>query len=258
MPNLADLSRYRDDKAHEVILSVDLGEWQDFSAFTVSEVVPERRKNKRGQPYTVKVVNVRGITRLPLNTDYNIVAQRIHETFWDERLQLIDSNTKRAVLPTLLVDYGGPGPGVAANLSRILGKPFIRYQLVGGTTKTHKKGRYDYTVPRTTMFQHLYGAFHDDRIRIDPRLNLAQTLIQELERLEVQRSEETGNIKVIHRQTEHDDLAICVAATNWWANLSKGQPLRLINDEVTAMRLMGYPPQAIARAKALQRSQRGA
>ena len=45
MPNLADLSRYRDDKAHEVILSVDLGERQDFSAYTVSEVLPERRKN---------------------------------------------------------------------------------------------------------------------------------------------------------------------------------------------------------------------
>jgi hypothetical protein len=74
----------------------------------------------------------------------------------------------------------------------------------------------------------------------------------------VQRSEETGNIKVIHRQSEHDDMAICVAATNWWANLNKGQPLRLVNDEVTAMRLMGYPPEAIARAKTLRHSKRGA
>ena len=113
MPDLTDLRSYKGDKAHEIILSVDLGERRDFTAFTESEVRLERRMNKRSEPYAVRVVNVRGITRLPLNTDYNVVAQRIHETFWDERLQLIDANTKRTILPTLLVDYGGPGPGVA-------------------------------------------------------------------------------------------------------------------------------------------------
>jgi hypothetical protein len=258
MPDLADLRRYRDDKAHEVILSVDLGERRDFTAFTVSEVRLERRENKRTEPYTVKVINVRGITRLPLNTDYNIVAQRIHETFWDERLHLIDANTKRTILPTLLVDYGGPGPGVAANLYRMLGKPFIRYQLTRGSAQTKKKSRYDYTVPSTTMFQLLYAAFNDDRIRIDPRLNLAGALIQELENMEVERSEETGYERVVHREGEHDDMAICLAASNWWANRPRSRPLRAITDERTAMRLMGYPTEAIARARVLQRSQHGA
>ena len=45
MPDLTYLRRYKDDKAHEIILSVDLGERRDFTAFTVSEVRLERRMN---------------------------------------------------------------------------------------------------------------------------------------------------------------------------------------------------------------------
>jgi hypothetical protein len=44
-------------------------------------------------------------------------------------------------------------------------------------------------------------------------------LIAELRGLQVERNEETGYERVVHREGEHDDMAICVASTNWWANL---------------------------------------
>jgi hypothetical protein len=67
--------------------------------------------------------------------------------------------------------------------------------------------------------------------------------------LQVERNEETGYVRVVHRENEHDDLAICLAAANWWANRKqKGtRHLRVINDERTAMRLMGYDPGFIAK-----------
>jgi hypothetical protein len=55
-------------------------------------------------------------------------------------------------------------------------------------------------------------------------------------------------VKVTHREGAHDDKAICLAAANWWANRKqKGTRLRIINDERTAMRLMGYDPNVIAK-----------
>jgi hypothetical protein len=108
------------------------------------------------------------------------------------------------------------------------------------------------------MFEMLYAAFTEGRIRITPKLKLSAALIAELRNLQLEANEETGYVRVVHREGEHDDMAICLAATNWWANRPKGQPLRAITDDVTAMRLMGYPPEAIARARTLRLSQRGA
>jgi hypothetical protein len=258
MPDLMDPRRYRDDERHKIILSVDLGKQQDYSAFTISETLPETRTNKRNKRTEVKVVNVRDIQRLELGTSYADVAQVIHDLFWDDRIWLLDSGSKRPIAPTLLVDAGGVGDAVCDDLARNLGVGFIRYRLVRGTAGTNRVSQGNYTVPRTRMFEMLYGAFTDDRIRINPKLKLAKALVAELRNLRPEANEETGYVRVVHREGEHDDMAICLAATNWWANQKKGQPLRAITDEVTAMRLMGYPPEAIARAKTLRQSQRGA
>jgi hypothetical protein len=225
-----------------------LGKQQDYTAFTISEILPESRTNQRNKRTEVNVVNVRDIQRLELGTSYADIAQVIHKLFWDDRLWLLDSRSKRPVAPTLLVDAGGVGDAVCDDLARNLGVGFIRYRLVRGTAGTNNKiSRGNYTVPRTRMFEMLYGAFTDDRIRINPRLKLAGALIEELRNLRPEANEETGYVRVVHREGEHDDMAICLAATNWWANRPRSQPLRAITDERTVMRLMGYPPEAIAK-----------
>ncbi len=68
------------------------------------------------------------------------------------------------------------------------------------------------------MFSRLYGVFFSDRIIIDPRLNLANELIDELKNLQLEQDQETGNIRVTHREGQHDDLSICLAAANWWGS----------------------------------------
>jgi hypothetical protein len=246
---LDDLRKWREGPHHKIILSVDLGKRRDYTAFSISETKPELRKNKRQGKIYVMTVTVRDLQQLPLGTDYTDVAQRVHDVFWDDRLWLRDGSSGKAVGPTLLVDAGGVGDAVADDLAKDLGVPFVRYRLVRGTAQENRHSKLDYTVPRTIMFQQLYAAFQSDRIRIPRHLKHTKTLLAELRGLQVERNEETGYIRVVHRENEHDDLAICLAATNWWANRKqKGtRRLRVINDERTAMRLMGYDPNVIAK-----------
>jgi hypothetical protein len=139
------------------------------------------------------------------------------------------------------------GDAVADDLAKDLGVPFVRYRLVRGTAQENRHSKFDYTVPRTIMFQQLYAAFQSDRIRIPRHLKHTKTLLAELRGLQVERNEETGYIRVVHRENEHDDLAICLASTTWWANRPPPTRVRAITDERTALRLMGYTPNFIAK-----------
>jgi hypothetical protein len=210
--------RFRDNAYHRIILSVDLGKRQDHTAFVVTETKRELRKNRRQKNIAVMTSTVRDIQQLPLNIDYDVVAQRIHSAFWDDRLWLRHDKSGKLIAPILLVDAGGVGDAVCDDLRKDLGMPFIRYRLVRGTAAENRHSRLDYTVPRTIMFQQLYAAFHSERIRIERRLKGARVLLDELKGLQVERNEETGYVKVVHREGEHDDVAISLAAANWWAN----------------------------------------
>jgi hypothetical protein len=237
--DLSDSKRYRDSQEHKIIVSVDLGKWQDFTAFTICEVLPEVRTNQRNQRREVKIVHVRDIQRLPLGTPYTKVVEIIHEVVWDKRLWLIDSKMQNPVGPALLVDSGGVGEGVADDIQRSLGlsNGFIRYRLVRGTAVTKKSTR-NYTVPRTVMFERLYAAFADDRIRINRRLKFADVLQEELRNLRPEFHEETGYERIVHREGTHDDLAITLAAANWYANRQEGRTrLQAVSSDAAVKRL---------------------
>jgi hypothetical protein len=210
--------RFRDDAYHRIIFSVDLGKRQDHTAWVITETKRELRKNKRSKNIAVMTSWVRDIQQLPLNISYDVVAQRIYSAFWDERLWLRHDKSGKLIAPILLVDAGGVGDAVCDDLRKDLGVPFVRYRLVRGTATEKRHSRLDYTVPRTIMFQQLYAAFHSERIRIEKRLKGAKVLLGELKGLQVERNEETGYMKVVHREGEHDDVAISLAAANWWAN----------------------------------------
>ena len=220
--------RFRQNLYHRIILSVDLGKRQDHTAFVVTETKQEVRKNKRTKNIAVTISTVRDIQRLPLDTDYDVVAQEIHRVFWDDRLWLRHDHSGTLIAPILLVDAGGVGEAVCDDLRRDLGMPFVRYRLVRGTAAENRHGRFDYTVPRTVMFQQLYAAFHSERIRIDRRLENAKALLGELKGLQVESNEETGYVKVVHREGQHDDLAISLAAAYWWANRPLPKGVRFI------------------------------
>ena len=226
--------RHKQHKRHEMVLSVDLGKKQDHTAYIVSEAKPKVEKNLAGDDRQVMQIEVRNIVRLEIDPDsktyYKDVAFHLYNVFHDKRLWLQKLANHASVKPEFLLDTGGPGEPVADDLERSMHIRTVRYQLVRGTARVTRHSPARWTCPRPLMFQQLDTAFGNDRIVIDPRLRWAEELVKELSNLKREVSEETGTVRVTHREgSEHDDLAICLASTVWWVNQPKGQnTLRLI------------------------------
>jgi hypothetical protein len=223
--------RYKEARLHEMIISVDLAKSIDFSTYAICEAMPKSVTDARGQSITMMTLKVVNLQQIPRNTDYTDVAQIIHDVFYDKRTWLQTKFTHRMIKPSLLVDAGGVGEGVCDTVSRYMGLRPIRYKLVRGTSRVIRHDYFNWTVPRPYLVSLLDGAFGSDRVIVDPRLRHAPTLIEELGRLQLEQNEETGTIRVTHREGEHDDLAIAVGAANWWAHQPErpGRPYVLVD-----------------------------
>jgi hypothetical protein len=224
--DITQLERYRENRKHYIIFSIDLGKMQDFTAWTIVEVKAEVRRTSRNSRLIVPVLTVRDIVRLPLKTPYDEIQTLIHRTFWDPRLWLIHPKTGQTIPPQLVIDTGGVGDSfydtLVANLD--LHENAIGYKLVRGTSAINYQSESRFTAPRTVMFQMLDAAFANRQIIIDPRLKFADILTNELMNLKTEGNEDTGYIKVVHREGEHDDLSICMAAANLLAHLPEKRP----------------------------------
>jgi hypothetical protein len=227
--------RYKEARLHEMVISVDLAKSVDLSTYAVCEAMPKATTNARGKNMTMMTLKVVNLQQIPQGTDYVDVARIIHDVYYDQRTWLQTKVTHRPIAPTLLVDAGGVGHGVCDTIQRYMGLRPVRYKLVRGTSRVTRHDRFNWTVPRPLLFSLLDGAFGSDRFAVDPRLKLAKTLIDELGNLQLEMNEETGSVRVTHREGTHDDLAIAVGAANWWAH----QPER----PRPYMLLDGRPPQ---------------
>jgi hypothetical protein len=219
--DLTDTQHYKEHAKHVAILSVDLGKEQDYSCWELIETKPQRMKNTRGKWLDVMGVWVKDIVRLPLGTDYATVQEAIHAAFWDKKAWLVDSVTEKPQPPQLLIDAGGPGNPVVDSMSRNLGLKanIISYQLTRGVSQIKWVSKNRFRVPRTVLFQRLYSMLANGQVHADPDLALAPVLSRELKGLRVEANEETGEERITHRESEHDDLAICLAGAAFLATI---------------------------------------
>lgn len=220
--DLSDSRRYQEHLRHNIIFSIDLGKQQDHTAWAMCEMKPQSRSSSRGKRYLVQTLTVRDLVRMPLGVPYNEIQRRIHMEFWNPAWWMVSRTTGIPGPPLSMTICGGPGIPVVGNLVHNLDlkRHIISYALTRGSAQPRFPSRNRFTVPRSLVFQMLYAAFTDERIGIDPRLEHAETLAHELKNLKVERVEETGVEKVVHREGEHDDLSIAVGAANYVANLS--------------------------------------
>jgi hypothetical protein len=218
---MSDTKRYKEHPRHAAILSVDLGKERDHSCWELIEAKPQRIKNTRGKWLDVIGVWVKDIVRLPLGTDYATVQEAIHAAFWDERAWLVDFATEKPQPPQLLIDAGGPGNPVVDSMARNLGlrANIISYQLTRGVSDIKWISKNRFRVPRTILFQRLYSLVANGQVHADPELELAPVLSRELKGLRVEANEETGEERITHRESEHDDLAICLAGAAFLVHL---------------------------------------
>jgi hypothetical protein len=216
-----DTQRYKEHPRHAAILSVDLGKEQDYSCWELIEAKPQRIKTTRGKWLDVMGVWVKDIVRLPLGTDYATVQDHLHRAFWDPKAWLLDFRTEKPQPPQLLVDAGGPGNPVVDSLARNLQlkRNIISYQLTRGTSDVKWISKSRFRVPRTILFQRLYSMLANNQVHADPDLPLADVLAKELKGLRVEANEETGEERITHRESEHDDLAICLAGAAFLATI---------------------------------------
>jgi hypothetical protein len=207
-----------ESKSHRMILSVDLAKTVDKTAFTVTEVKPVFRQSASGQRIRLASFYVHNIRRLEPDRDFRTyadIAKIIHDQYFDKRIWLV-RGSGREIAPQLLVDAGGVGEPVCDDLEVYMRLKPVRYKLVRGTAHVRQHSPRNWTVPRPLVFDMLDGAFGDDRIVVRPDLKLAKDLIEELRTLKRETNEETGMVKVTHREGKHDDMAICLAASVWW------------------------------------------
>jgi hypothetical protein len=230
--DLLDSRRYQEHPRHNIIFSIDLGRQVDHTAWAMCEVKPQSRISSRSKRYFVQTLTVRDLVRMPLGVPYNEIQERIHAEFWNPVWWMVGKKTGKPMPPQIVIDSGGPGIPVVDNLVHNLDlkRHIITYALTRGSAQPRFPSRNRFTVPRSLVFQLLYAAFQDERIGIDPRLDHAETLAHELKNLKVERTEETGVEKVVHREGEHDDLSIAVGAANYVANLSTRGPRHKLVD----------------------------
>jgi len=251
--------RCKEDPRHAIVFSVDLGKQKDHTAWAMVEVKPEERYSEYHKRNRVMMCYVRDLVRAPLGTPYAVIQREIRSEFFCEDWWLYDFDLKSPVPPQLLVDAGGVGLGIVDNLgvNTHLRGNMIKYSLTRGSATPKYKGEKNYfTCPRTLLFQELYAAFHDNRIAIEPRLELAPVLTNELKNLRVEQSEETGQERVVHREGEHDDLSICVGAANFVAGLPQRRARAKFSDGMNPrlLRSLGFPPEAARRTVAREKA----
>jgi len=210
-------------KDHRMVLSVDLAKSVDKTAFTVTEVKPLMRQSASGSRIRLASFMVHNITRLEPDRDFRTyadIAKIIYKAYHDKRIWLVSGSGKE-VEPQLLVDAGGVGDAVCDDLEAYMHLKPVRYKLTRGTSHVHQYSVRNWTVPRPLLFQMADSAFGDDRITIRPDLKLARDLIEEFRNLKRETNEETGSVRVVHREGKHDDMAICLASTVWWSTQPK-------------------------------------
>lgn len=196
------------DPQTNYIMSVDVGKLSDYTAvcilksFRLSESSNERRHE---------------VVHLERMRDLSYVEQvkRFAERF-DELEHHARTAHQRAVV-RLLVDRTGVGEAIVDTMKDVGLRP-IGIFIHGGNGYT-KDGR-DIRVAKQELVASAQISMQARRLRISPDLPLAPELVKELKGFKFKLSPSGhmrfGNDVGVERETEHDDLVLCVSMASWY------------------------------------------
>lgn len=213
-----------------VLIGVDLGQQQDFTAITVVErhYVPDgepqddarydrdagRMVFESRQPVALEY-RCRHLERPPLGTPYTDVVERVIEV-------------TKAVggTPLVAVDQTGVGRPVTELLYRRLRETFITNRssktrpkllpvtITGGDTAT--RVRDGYRVPKRDLVAAPLVLMQNGQLKIAEGLKLKDVLVKELKNFRVKINIATAHDSYEHwREGDHDDLVLSVALACW-------------------------------------------
>lgn len=203
-----------------ILIGLDLGQAQDFTAVAVVEYTPrwtdEVRKivdERAGKSYrrTIRThlpgsLDVRRLERLDVGTKYPAIVR---------------STVGMMLLPAfkdapLLVDATGVGRGVFD----LFKETPIAKRVVGVTVTAGDHCHFEHPhwrVPKRDLVGSAQIALQDQRLKIAQGIPYADVLIRELLNFKVKITPSANDTYSAWREGEHDDLAFALMLTCWWA-----------------------------------------
>ena len=183
-------------------VGVDLGEVNDYSAVTILEKTFEMDT----RPHSYKQVGVYSVTHLErFRITYPDVVSRVKTLFRNPKL-------KDAVL---IVDETGCGRPVADMMEKENLRP-VRISITGGLEVRELEDGFH--VPKQHLVSALMVLFQSGTLKIADALELAPTLVAELENFRVKVNAKTGRESFESwRENDHDDMVLSLALACWYA-----------------------------------------
>lgn len=196
------------------IVSVDLGQADDFSALSVLRRVwvwPGHKKREAFDPNTAELRHeVALLVRWPIQTDYPIIVKQIEETY-----RLVESE-QDADRVALIVDRGGPGRPIVDYLKKAKLRP-IGITVTGGDVQKDREED-DMTCPKKDIVSALIFEAQSGWVKINETLEWAKELENEFDYFGYKINRDTGNITYESQERRiHDDLVVSVASGLWYS-----------------------------------------
>ena len=187
-----------DEEKKNYIISVDLGQVNDFTAITIIEVIDRENANK--------TYSLRHIERYR-EVSYPDTVKRVK--------QLVESGELSKYRKRTHIVIDGTGVGIAVNdiMRRENLKP-INLIIIAGHEVTRKG--FKYNVPKKELVTNLLVLLQNGKLKIASSLPYCDILVGEFENFKVK-----VNLKTAHesyeawRQCEHDDLVLSLAIGCW-------------------------------------------
>ena len=179
------------------IISADLGQVNDYTAFTIIE-----RTNKE--------YHLRHIERPELGTPYPKIIDRLKELAESPKLNM-------AARKTIVIDITGVGRAVWDLLTRAGIKARLRGISITGGNTVHRDGNI-YNVPKRDLVSVLQVAFQNGELKIARGLPEADTLVKELTNFKVKINVNGHDQYEAWREGIHDDIVLSAAMGVWTAS----------------------------------------
>lgn len=183
----------------QFLLSVDLGQKQDYTAITIIE--------RQGPNYLV-----REAWRLPLGMPYPDIIDHVGALLKSPNLR---DKTK------LIIDGTGVGIPVADMFHKAGLRP-VPISITGGNTVS-TTGRI-FNVPKRDLASVLQVCFETGRIKISGAIDLKDTLVKELMNFKVKITSHGNDTYGAWRENIHDDLVLSLAIGLWCGERMKHAP----------------------------------
>jgi len=187
----------------EFVVSVDLGQANDYTAAMVFEVIRDGKACN---------LHLRHIERLELGTTYPKIVDYIEK--------LVNSEQLRGGAKRVVIDVTGCGRPVWDMLRETKLRAYLYGVLIhGGDNVTKENGVY--RVPKRDLISSLQIVFQNNKLKIARGLPGADTLVKELINFKVKINTNGHDQYEAWRESIHDDLVLSAAMGVWLATQNK-------------------------------------